>query len=419
MPINYRADSSWKNDTKAFLKQVEPPKNTFNLHDDGRGIPTLGYGFALVRDNDGWEVPNDLDEKLQAAGLEPPDSQTRRTLRKIADYKNAGKDTSSLVDSISGSNSPWQVSESPASTLLDIEVDAAETALKNRLQAHLGETAGANLFQTVQGTREGRALLSLAYNNAGPLIGDGLAGALADGNRAEAWYEIRYNSNAGALSASPPNTAEGIATRRYAESAMFGLSDGDAPTEAEALEAYRTFAKHRDTILAYEGRYRDEVSDAQALIDGAASRGGANLNVPTVQEAFAGARNKLVAAYGEAGIPIDYRDIQVAPEAGGTLQGTRRDGFAIGTGAHQNDLLIGRSSNDGLAGAGGADVLYGGEGTDALDGRKGATTASLVVRATTPWWAGRATTSSKAVPVLIPTRSAAAPVPSPIPAATA
>ncbi|MFB6259422.1 MAG: hypothetical protein ABEK42_01695, partial [Thiohalorhabdaceae bacterium] len=218
-----------------------------------------------------------------------------------------------------------------------------------------------------QGTQEGRALLSLAYNSPS-LIGSGLSNALADGNRAEAWYEIRYNSNAGALSADPPNIAEGIATRRYAESALFGLTDGDSPTKAEALETYRTFTQHRDTILAYEERYRDEVSDAQALIDGAANRGGASLSVPTAQEAFQDARDKLVAEYGEAGIPIDYRDIQVAAEGGSTLKGTRRDGFETGTGAHQNDLLVGQAGPDGLTGAGGHDVLYGGKGTDALDG---------------------------------------------------
>ncbi|MFB6259423.1 MAG: hypothetical protein ABEK42_01700, partial [Thiohalorhabdaceae bacterium] len=142
MPIDYRTDSNWKSTTTDVLKQAEGFRS--RVYDDGKGIPTMGYGFALVRDNGQWEVVDDA--KLQAAGLEPPGPGTQRLLRQIARDKNAGQDTSALVDQLSGANSPWQVTESQAGTLLDGEVEVAETALENRLQNHLGPEEGTRVF---------------------------------------------------------------------------------------------------------------------------------------------------------------------------------------------------------------------------------------------------------------------------------
>jgi len=58
------------------------------------------------------------------------------------------------------------------------------------------------------------ALASLFFNGSNT-IGTGLLTALADNNKAEAWYQIRYQTN----SAQDP----GVATRRYQESQLFGL----------------------------------------------------------------------------------------------------------------------------------------------------------------------------------------------------
>ena len=54
------------------------------------------------------------------------------------------------------------------------------------------------------------AIFSLAYNTKDggtSLLGQGLANAIKQGNRAEAWFEIRYNSNG--------NSSNGVAKRRY------------------------------------------------------------------------------------------------------------------------------------------------------------------------------------------------------------
>jgi len=76
---------------------------------------------------------------------------------------------------------------------------------------------------TIPKSDERIALLSLVYNN---IVGfkdkaqtivksPNLLDALKAGNRAEAWYEIRYYSNKNALSETPPDSAPGIAKRRY------------------------------------------------------------------------------------------------------------------------------------------------------------------------------------------------------------
>ena len=92
-------------------------------------------------------------------------------------------------------------------------------------------------------------LVTLAYNG---ILSESknLKQDILAGNRAEAWYEIRYGSNGG----SDPN--RGVAKRRYYESEMFGLYDNQtAPTLDEAKQAYRMLQKHRTDIMSYEALY--------------------------------------------------------------------------------------------------------------------------------------------------------------------
>lgn len=89
-------------------------------------------------------------------------------------------------------------------------------------------------------SKERIALESLAYNTKDgkkSLLGNKLKDAIVGGNRAEAWYEICYNSIGNGL--------PGIANRRYKEAAMFSLySDPSTTTEAEAKEIMRMYSRH-------------------------------------------------------------------------------------------------------------------------------------------------------------------------------
>lgn len=83
-----------------------------------------------------------------------------------------------------------------------------------------------------QGSREEEALASMIWNGGKGLLGSALGQALEAGNRAEAWFQIRYGSNG---SKNPI-----AAARQYYVSQVFGLFDNpDQPTSTEALQAYQ------------------------------------------------------------------------------------------------------------------------------------------------------------------------------------
>ena len=106
-----------------------------------------------------------------------------------------------------------------------------------------------------RGSPERLALLSLAFNSrvhendqpgtpwndAGlpTLLGPKLANALLNDDRAEAWYEIRYNS--------------GVDARRFLEADTFGLYDSGPLGEADYKAAYRMLTRHRTKIFGADG----------------------------------------------------------------------------------------------------------------------------------------------------------------------
>src|SRR5215471_2478114 len=232
-------------------------------------------------------------------------------------------------------------------------------------------------------TRERLALFSLAYNNATTLlpVGSKLSQAIANGNRGEAWYEIRYGSNKDALSATPPADAGGIAKRRYYEAQVFSLYDDPANvTLAEAEQAYRMLTKHRPDMLKYEQLYGTDPNgstpeqEAQRIATANANYRltGTVDQVQTLVQAFNAAKDILIAdllsryaILQEQGLnPNDYRstDILMAsdPAKGATLELNARDGDERSA----NNILIGTAHNDVLTGGKGDDKLMGGDGMD-------------------------------------------------------
>jgi Ca2+-binding RTX toxin-like protein len=193
------------------------------------------------------------------------------------------------------------------------------------------------------------ALVSMAYNNligvnpGGSFKSPSLRQAIINDNRAEAWYEIRYNSNGGA-SQSP-----GIASRRITESDLFSLYDnsGQSVGEAEAKEVLRMYTTHRAEIDAYESQF-----SALFAVGGT-----------TIQFQVISAITTLVDIY-NAGHTIDG-EVLVDTETGHILD---EYGSLV---LDKNDLLFGEGGNDYLYGHGGEDVLYGGAGEDRLYGGAG------------------------------------------------
>ena len=221
-------------------------------------------------------------------------------------------------------------------------------------------------------TNEYVALVSLYYNGKPKeydalgqvikhnLVGSKLLTALKTENRAEAWYEIRYNSNANGIHAN----------RRYTESDLFGLFENTQTTEPEAKAIYRMYTAHRETIL----RYEQDFPPSAAISNRAATNPGPSRTF--YDESFV-ARNLLFTNYATfTGAPAINGEVLV----GSDLQ---RDTFDLqpvsipGVPAHvfdlsKNDLMFGEGGDDFLRGRGGVDVLYGGAGDDRLVKRRAA-----------------------------------------------
>ncbi len=99
-----------------------------------------------------------------------------------------------------------------------------------------------------QTSREMEVIASLYWNGGKALLGSSLSAAIVSGNRAEAWYQIRYNSNKSKLPA--------LATRRFYEAQTFGLfAVAGEPTLQGSLQAYQMLTQHRATIFGYEAQY--------------------------------------------------------------------------------------------------------------------------------------------------------------------
>ena len=194
-----------------------------------------------------------------------------------------------------------------------------------------------NIIRDAQGRR---------IPNSSSLIGYNLLTALENDNRAEAWFEIRYNSNGGST------RSRGIANRRYAESDLFGLYDSGSFTPDEAKEIMRMYTKHRPAIIEYEKDYSptfpitDEIWDAKDYLETNFAQG-----VTIDGEVIVGAGLSTYA----------YKE--------GTKVNDEGKNALIGTA--NNDLIFGEKGNDTFYSGAGNDVIYGGEGNDKIKGGEG------------------------------------------------
>lgn len=113
------------------------------------------------------------------------------------------------------------------------------------------------------------ALVSLTYNRGvGALAGNAgrnvpehpIMDAIRDGDRAESWFQMRYN-----CWGSRDDMEGGLRKRRFAESQVFGLYDdpGNVGVD-EARSVYRTFQLHRTEIDRVEQGFGVTVDGVRA-----------------------------------------------------------------------------------------------------------------------------------------------------------
>jgi|GEM_PF-2727634 len=278
------------------------------------------------------------------------------------------------------------------------QIDAASSTQKTSLALGFSRTlthaeANALLEQTYQKYEspanelgmpeswERAALVSITYNRGEPAVHSKMQdfyNAVLTGNRAEAWFEIRYDSQT-----SNPDYVNGIAKRRYYEAETFSLyDDQNNVTEAEAKQVLQMYTRHHDEITAYEARYGvgfDGRVEGINAIDNANSDyhlSGAD-QVDTLAEALKPARAVLIDLYvTQKSIAININGEVLAGDYALDLYdhliGRDETKPPIPQAPRpSNDLLIGGKGNDEVKGLAGDDVLYGEEGDDTLDGGDG------------------------------------------------
>lgn len=144
--------------------------------------------------------------------------------------------------------------------------------------------------------------------------------AISRGDRAQAWFQLRYNcwGNASDLEA-------GLRKRRLVESLVFGLYDDPAQvTLEEARHVRQVIEQHRDDINRVEQRFgqtlaghegqRDLIAQANRDYPGIVSTWG---EVPTIRDALAPALRTLETA----GAPLENPQVCAKGAANTPMQG--------------------------------------------------------------------------------------------------
>ncbi len=198
---------------KAFITSKEGSKTSvLKVHTDGVGVPTIGAGYALTARTTFALVKADFS----VAGI-TLSAEEEQALKDLYDDSNGILATSlntaqkesqvkALVDTYNASANAITLSSTQVGELFLTIKDTYENIVKSKL--------GTALYNSLANTKELVALVDLAYNGGAGLFGTDLVNALQNNDRAEAWFQIRYQSNGGK---SYQTVGTGMAERRVAE----------------------------------------------------------------------------------------------------------------------------------------------------------------------------------------------------------
>ena len=364
-----------------FIKRAEGVRTAPYV--DGVGVPTIGVGFnlrdAAIRDlvfkSIKW-VPND-------GRLTPADQLINNTfitrLTTAVDKKYVAEDDATLQSAINGIlaqraqalSSYSFIASNTAMVLPEVQMPPIFLLAVPDYHRRVRAALGLSPTEWPNESREMVALTSMAYQGTLSRIKASLSEAIANGDRAEAWFQIRYKAQV---------TGPGDRGRHFAEAQNFGLYDGantgnPSISAAESKTTYKMLNAHRAEILDYEASY------GSAAASNAASRFVVNtvdvqlVNLLTpAYTAFITYANTLQGA-GLAGIDTSIISNAAAiyfqgDNAFTTLLDARVDDARTGNKLN-NNLLVGGAGKDTEYGGAGSDYLIGAAGWDILDGGTG------------------------------------------------
>ncbi|HEV7369275.1 hypothetical protein [Arenibaculum sp.] len=224
---------------------------------DIRGIATIGIGFNIS--TFGTPVGRAV---LAAMGIDPEAAQEKPWIDRLGAAVAAAKTNAALQSGLDAVMAERATAGVPGlrtrfafASALEARgpFDACSATYESQIDGWL---AG------VPPSPERAVLFSLAYN--GLLAhSPSLHAAVQAGDRAEAWFQIRYDSNGGA------SRSLGIAQRRCYESELFAIQDDPAgnPTAAEAAAMARMNAARMDAMAQVEAAFPTAVEKANQNFD--------------------------------------------------------------------------------------------------------------------------------------------------------
>ena len=366
---------------------------------------TFGYGYTFIRKGalGIWATYEFLVADLATPGIGIVLTSTElEKLDTIADKLTAGLTTQAaqLIAAFSLNWNRPDLTPTQAQQLFEADKVHQLKAMQDKLHGWLGPFEGEAVYQSLQGTREMLGIYSLFYN-APSLLGIGLATALKLGNRAEAWYEIRYGWKENS------KFNNGWAKRHDMEAAYFGLYDDRSNASLdEAKDAYRMLQLHRNDIKYYDDAYGAQVGNANSdyklgetenkvlsliesfdpakktLLEDLASSANPDIArayaawlwIGNTPDAFVSTNLYLDPGRNKASELLDPRHVAVL-DARQYKNGaeTVSDDILIGEGVAGagGDMLVGGLGNDFLIGGAGDDVLWAGGGNDIMAGGAG------------------------------------------------
>lgn len=371
---------------KSLIKMVESFFSAVYI--DGGGVPTVGYGFALVTGGGkSWSL-NSENSLLPTALTSIQATELNATIANLNKYGLTAK-AKTENDQISINLKGYTVTEPQATAMLDANIRAAESEVKRILLLNGVTTAE---WLGMAGSKELAAMIDMKFNG---VFGSKTAQAFASGNRAKLWYEIRYG-NVSATGTGPND--RGLQKRRYWDAEWVGLYAGTQATPDEAKNIYKVLTENRKRIFeseALHGITPDGQRGTSAIGGKTAfelalepnSAGPQNGATPqTLVDSLNPARDTFI-TWLNTELPADrqidasilnpaalYYNADTTAGTITTLDASGDDGKGTGleynvmVGNSSADIIIGGKGDDTLIGMAGSDVLEGGEGVDELFG---------------------------------------------------
>ncbi len=329
--LNLLDEATYKSIRLSLLKNVEEKKDEngqpilsktvyFDGDADGLGNPTIGIGMNL-RDSAvrgfvaGW--------MLERYDITDPNiiKATSAEIKTAVDETSSYKTATSLQEELNRIMA--NKSGNPSATCSFSDEQEVEGAFVGLAEKEYEKRVSTWYGSTIDYSYERLALLSLTYNGS---LGPKLRTAIQEGDRPEAWYQIRYQTNGGA------SRSGGIAKRRYYESQIFSLYDirdsAGAVSDAEARSIDKMHKAHATAIDTYDTEFEKYVGKANTDYGSVALGDG---KVQNFRESLERSKNYVVTNYFLDAASKKINQISFA---------SSYDGIAIGSALATDPLVV-------------------------------------------------------------------------------